>query len=149
MMQDGTGQNGTAELTPRQKRAITVLLTTPTVEEAARTAKVSRSRLYVWLQDPAFSSALEQARREQSREALNFLRGCLLRAVQRLDALLSGNNETIAYRAAVALLDHGLKAVELEDLTRRIERLETQNEQLERSSAPAGARPSNGGCGSL
>lgn len=115
-------QNGT--LTPRQERAITALLTCPTVEEAAKTAQVGKVTIYRWLKDETFSLVLEQARREQARDALNFLRSCMLKAAQRLNGLLDSDSEGTALKAAVALLDFGLRACAVADLTDRIVMLE-------------------------
>src|SRR2546426_9267878 len=100
-------------LTPRQRRAVVALLTQPTTEAAARAAHVGRTAIYEWLRDPIFSTALEAARQEQTVEALNYLRATLLRAVQKLDRLLGSQNENVARLAAVTLLEHGLKAMEL------------------------------------
>ena len=51
----------------------------------------------------------------------------MLRAARKLNDLLDSHNETIAYRAAVALLDLGIKASEIEDLRWRIKKLEAIN----------------------
>jgi hypothetical protein len=76
-------QNGTlSELTARQRRAVAALVACPTMEEAARSARVGRTTLYTWLKDRTFADAVEQARKEQSRQTLDYLRSCMLRAPQ-------------------------------------------------------------------
>src|SRR3989442_12236851 len=104
------------------------MLTCPTMEDAAKAAQVSKTTLYAWLKEEDFLAALEEARQEQSRDALAFLRACLLRAVKRLSDLLDSQNEAIAHRAATTLLDHGLKAIALEDQEQRIAELEARLE---------------------
>src|ERR1035438_2221956 len=51
-----------AELTPKQEEAILALLSTPTVEHAARAAKITPRTLYRYLKDPEFNAAYRQAR---------------------------------------------------------------------------------------
>jgi hypothetical protein len=91
-------------------------------------ARIGKTTLYGWLKEPSFVVALENARQEQSREALGLLRTSLLLAVRKLNDLLQSQSEAVAYRAAVTLLDHGLKAVEIVELEARIAALENPDE---------------------
>ncbi|HJY80007.1 MAG TPA: phBC6A51 family helix-turn-helix protein [Candidatus Binatia bacterium] len=122
MMRNETEHFGT--LSSRQRRAIEALLLHPTLEEAAKAAKIGKTTLYRWLKEDAFSRAVHEARREQSQEALACLRSSLLRAVHKLSELLNSGNEMIAFRAATALVEHGLKGIELEEQEERIGELE-------------------------
>ncbi|HKA53036.1 MAG TPA: hypothetical protein VKJ47_05190, partial [Candidatus Binatia bacterium] len=96
-------------LPPKQQRAVLALLTCPDVATAAKTARVGRSTLHVWLKEPAFAAALEDARTEQTTEALALLRAGLIGSVQRLTALMHGDEPGIALRAAQTLLEHAMK----------------------------------------
>ena len=125
---NATERNDT--LSPRQRRAIIALVTCATVEEAAKAAQIGKTTIYKWLKEPSFADALEEARQEQAQEALTFLRSCLLRATRKLSDLLGSPNEGIAHRAAVSLLDHGLKAIELTDQQQQIEALGEQLRML-------------------
>ena len=111
-------------LTARQRRAIVALLTCATTEEAAKTARVGKTTLYSWLKEEPFALAVHEARWEQSQEALACLRSSLLRAAQKLSELLNSGNEMVAFRAATALVEHGLKGIELEEQEERIGELE-------------------------
>ncbi len=119
-------QNGTA-ISLRQQRTITALISRPTIELAAQHAEVGRTTVYAWMSDPNFLAALKAAQHEQTRETLAYLRSCTLRAAQKLAELLNSQHEGTAYRAAVSLLDYGLKAAEFQELEERIQVLEERD----------------------
>ena len=50
------------KLTLKQEKALACLLTEPTIEAAAKAAKVSKTILYEWLKQPTFKAALDEAK---------------------------------------------------------------------------------------
>ena len=114
-----------AELTARQQLAITEILASRSLEEARRRIRASKGTLYGWLKDPIFQAELVRQRRAAVEQAFERLKAGLTQAVDKLLELLRAEGQPgIQLRAAQALLDHGLKAVELQDLARRVEELE-------------------------
>jgi hypothetical protein len=114
-------------LTPRQELVITELLSSPSVEESCRRAKVAKATVYGWLKNPAFQAELKRQREALVDEALNRLKAALIQAVATLTGLLEAEGKpAIQLRAAQTLLDQGIKAVELQDLASRIEALEQE-----------------------
>ncbi len=113
-------------LTTRQHLVITEILGSPSIEEACRRAGVSKGTVYKWLADPTFQAELKRQREAVVEQAFNRLKIGMGRAVEKLLALLEEGQESIQLRAAEALLDHGSKAVEQQDLERRLSALEEQ-----------------------
>ncbi len=113
------------QLTHRQHLAIAEILASPSLEEARRRLKAGKDTFYGWLKGPAFKTELERQRRAIVDQAFNRLRAGLVQATDKLLELLqAGEQPSIQLRAAQTLLDHGLKAVELQDVADRLQTLE-------------------------
>ena len=122
------------ELTYRQQRAITEILSSPSLEEARRRTSAAKGTFYGWLKNPTFQAELVQQRQAVVEQAFERLKLGLTQAVEKLLELLQAEGQvSIQLRAAQALLDHGIKAVELQDLAQRVE-------ELERAVADRGGR---------
>lgn len=115
-----------AKLTPKQERAIAVLLTQPTIEAAADVLGVNPATIYRWLQEPAFEAAYRAARREAVGQAITRLQQISGAAVAVLANVMANAKTPPSTRvaAAVKVIEMAIKAVELEDLQARIEALE-------------------------
>jgi hypothetical protein len=116
----------TSDLTPKQEKAIGALLSQPTMEEAAEAAGVNRATIFRWLQQKEFQAAYTSARRESVKQAIARLQQTTSEAVDTLRDVMKSSTNFPAARvsAAKAILDYAMKAVELEDLTQRVEELE-------------------------
>jgi hypothetical protein len=114
------------ELTRNQLRAIPYLVSSRTIDEAAKKARVSRYQIYKWLDDPAFQDELKRQRDIVIKAALEKLQACVTEAVDTLSSLLSSKNENIRLRASQSIIDYTLKSIELQDLEKRISILEEQ-----------------------
>jgi hypothetical protein len=100
-----------------QERAIAALLTEPTRAAAAAKAGVSEATIGRWLKDPAFGVAYRRARRELVREAVERLQSAVGEAVDTLRAVAkNGKKDSDRVRAAVALLDHAFRGIDLADV---------------------------------
>ena len=118
------GQEQEKPLTHRQQLAIAEILASPSLEEARRRVKAAKGTFYGWLKEQTFQGELTRQRQAVVDEAFNRLKAGLTQAVEKLLALLQAEEQpSIQLRAAQALLDHGIKAVELQDLERRLEAL--------------------------
>ncbi|MBI3988822.1 MAG: helix-turn-helix domain-containing protein [candidate division NC10 bacterium] len=120
-----TAVNENERLTPRQRAVITYLVAAPTIEEAARRAKISKTTIYKWLREEAFREVLKAERNRVLQESLDVLKWAAGLAVLQLVALASaGQQESTRLGASKAILDYTLRAKELEELEARIETLE-------------------------
>lgn len=118
----GLGNN----LTRRQESAIVALLNLPSIHDAAEASGTPERTLFRWLQDPAFSAAYRQARREVLSMATARLQRAAETAVETLEAVMKDAIATPAARvsAARAVIEFALKGLEMEDLEARVEALE-------------------------
>jgi hypothetical protein len=110
----------------KQEEAIAALLSQPTVEQAARAVNIGTRTLIRWLQNPEFKAAYHKARREAFGQATARLQQASGAAVMTLlkimvDAIAPASTRV---RAADSVLDHGAKAIEIEDIEARLAALE-------------------------
>ncbi|HEY1378082.1 MAG TPA: hypothetical protein VGF55_14875 [Gemmataceae bacterium] len=79
-----------------------------------------------WKDQPEFRDALAAAQRDAWAESVGLLKGLAPLAVRRLRRLLGSGREDVQLRAALGLIDRGVRAVEVEDVMRRLAALEAQ-----------------------
>ncbi|MDP9476455.1 MAG: hypothetical protein M3R38_12365 [Actinomycetota bacterium] len=124
----GSGGTGREELTPHQERAIVALLHQPGLTAAAKEAGVGKTTLWTWMQQPTFREAYRRARREAYATAVARLQQVAGQAVETLREVMVDKSQQGAARvgAAKAVLDYAVKAAEVEDLSAKVEELETK-----------------------
>ena len=114
------------ELKPKQEAAIAALLSTRSVDEAARSVNVAAKTLYRWLKEPAFDAAYRQARRSAFGQTIGRLQQGSPTAVSLLLKVVVDGQAPAStrVRAAEIVLDKAAKAIELEDIEARLTELE-------------------------
>src|ERR687885_1177622 len=120
------------KLTPKQDALIAALLTSPTIQDAAKAVGVSETTAHRWLRtDEAFTAAYLKARRAAVGQAIARLQQLSSGAVAVLGQVAADKQAPASARVAAAskILDTAIKAVELEDLEARIAALEQQYAQ--------------------
>jgi phage terminase small subunit len=75
-------------LSPKQTKALTALLTTGEVTQAASAAGVTRKTVHKWLLLPQFQEALEKGEGEAFKDATRRLSGLLGKSIDELEKLL-------------------------------------------------------------
>lgn len=121
--------NGNEGLTDRQLRVIPFLLEAPSIEEGCKGAKVSKTTVYGWLKEEAFREELRRQREEVVRGALETLKANTAKATETLVKLLDSDKEGIQARAAEDIIEFTQKAIEFEELERRIAAIEERLDQ--------------------
>ncbi len=118
------------KLGSRKERAILALLTSRSVEEAARTANVPPRTLYRWMKEPAFDAEYRAARRAAYGQAIARLQQATSAAATTLMKTMveASTSASVKVRAAEAIFNHAFKGIELEDVVPRIASLERVNE---------------------
>jgi hypothetical protein len=126
-MLKGHGQ----KLTRKMEAAIGALLSCPSIEQAAAQCGVSYRTLRKWLDLPEFVDQYRRQRRRVQEAAVNHLVRSVAAAASKLQQLLGSDNETIALRAAVEILEQARSGLEqldvvaaIEDLTHRVREIE-------------------------
>lgn len=118
------GENRNNGLTDRQLRVIPFLLEAPSIEEGCKRAKVSKATVYAWLKEEPFREELRKQREEVVRGALETLKANVGKATEALVKLLDSEKEGIQARAAEDIIEFTQKAVEQEELEKRVAALE-------------------------
>ncbi len=112
------------KLTRKQEQAIGALLSEQTIASAANQVGISEVTLRRWLKQPDFLAAYRAARREVVEKAVAQLQQSSWAASTTLLKLLASSSDSVRLRAAVAILDHAAKGVELIDFEERLSALE-------------------------
>src|SRR4051794_2896709 len=113
-----------SKLNHREDMALVALLTQPTIADAARCTGVAEATLYRWLGQPEFHAKYRAVRRQLLEHAITQLQCSTSDAVATLRQNLYCGHPPTEVRAAVAILDHAVKSVELLDLQERLATLE-------------------------
>jgi len=116
--------DGRKELTDRQLSAISHLIAAPSIEQGCKRARVSKAAVYEWLKNESFKAELKRQRDELIRGALDSLKVNVSKATETLVKLLDSKSEPIRARAAEDIIEFAQKAIEHEELEKRIEALE-------------------------
>lgn len=114
------------DLTPKQRRAISALMTSPTLAAAAVELGMSVRQLYRWLDDPVFVAELKSAESAAIDQAVRRLVELSGAAVDTLDSAMHDDDASqgVKVRAADVALSQLLRLRELYDLEQRITALE-------------------------
>jgi hypothetical protein len=113
-------------LSARQLRVIPYLLGAPSVEEGCKRARVSKAAVYEWLKKETFRQELKRQRGAVIERSLDSLKANISKATETLVKLLDSDKEAIQARAAEDIIDFTQKAVENEELEKRIVALEAK-----------------------
>ena len=112
----------------KRERAVSALITSSSIAEAAQVAGIGERTLYNWLSDQEFQTLYRAARREVVGQALAQLQRVSSLAVSTLAEIMEDAEAPASSRvsASKAVLELAVKAVELEDIMARLERLEEE-----------------------
>ena len=113
-------------LNSNQLKAIEALLTTPSMSAAARQCGLARRTLFRYLSDETFKAELRKRQDEAVTAVTAALSGLTGEAIEALHDLLANPETSASVKARVALgwLSERRKALELDELTRRVMVLE-------------------------
>jgi hypothetical protein len=132
-----------APLTEKQERAVEALLTCATYADAAAACDVDSKTLYRWRQEEAFQAALRRGRLDVHSGTVTALVRESLRSVEVLaQARDHAPKPSDQIRAATALVQLAMKALEAADLQAELEDLRQQLEKIRHGKASNGHVPS-------
>jgi hypothetical protein len=118
------GTENTESPTQRQLNALPYLLAAPTIAEGARMASIGRTTLYRWMNDPDFKHRLEKMRADAANLARTEIKGLMLKSVLVVAEALEDPSPAVRLRAAQTALAMGFKADDLQDMAKRMERVD-------------------------
>jgi phage terminase small subunit len=117
------------ELTVRQQQLLVELVKNTDLQKAAIKAGVGRTTVYRWLENPRFAAELARMRNEAMKEALDSVKALTTRAAQELVGLLDTEDERLKRLLCNDILGHAIKVRELEEIERRLARMEERMNQ--------------------
>ena len=116
----------TDELSPRQYKALSAMLESSSIRQAAAAAGIPEKTLYNWKKEPAFERAYWDALREKWAHtkgvALTVANPMLMVLVRVASKETARDADRIS--AASKVLDIALKVIELDDMEQRLKQLE-------------------------
>ena len=121
MTEKGHGE----KLSRKAEQAIAALLEHATIKAAAKACDVAERTLRRWLnQDESFRQRYRQAQRLVFDDAIFAMQAASVEAVATLRKNLKCGNHFAENSAAIAILLHGRRAIELDELQERLARIE-------------------------
>ena len=130
----------------KKEQAIVALLTQRNIEEAAKSIGIAPNTLLRWMKEPEFEKGYRQARRAAFGQSIAKLHQMSSAAVSTLGKVMVDSNTppSTKVRAAEAILTHGAKAIELEDIEARVAELERAAEAAKQHSQSFGTGAGRG-----
>src|SRR5258705_934255 len=118
----------------KMEDAIAALLIEGNVDGAARAAGIGTRPLLRWLQLPEFQKAFRDARRAAFSQSIARLQqGASAAATTLLKTMIDPNTPaSVRIRAAECVMNHAMKAIEIEDIEARVTALEETGDQGKR-----------------
>ncbi|MGI8542817.1 MAG: hypothetical protein ACR2MD_04980 [Aridibacter sp.] len=111
------------------EKALTALLTSNSITEAATKAKLSETTLYRYLQDNEFKDKYRNARRNLLESSIGQIQGATSDAVETLKRNLDCGTPSAEIRAAQIILDNSNRAFEITEILQRLENLEANQKE--------------------
>lgn len=112
-----------------KEKALSSLLATNSVREAAADCGLSEETLYRFLKEPEFKSEYRETRRQMVETSIARIQQASGEAIDTLKRNLTCGNHSVEVRAAAIVLENSLKGVELTDILERLEALENEHQQ--------------------
>jgi phage terminase small subunit len=119
------------ELSARQRRMVTAMLSSPTIKDAAQSAGINEATAWRYLQDPALKRALAERQTAVLGHASRRLAREMGAAMDVLCQIMrdEGASDGARVSAARAVLDSGLRLAELVTLAERVAAIEDRMEE--------------------
>ena len=110
----------------KKEAAVAAVLSHRNLEEAARATGVVPNTLLRWMKEPEFDAAYREARRTAFGQAVARLQqGASAAATTLLKTMIEPSTPaSVRVRAAECVLNHAMKAIEIEDIEARLSELE-------------------------
>ena len=108
----------------KQEKLLSALLSEKDLRSAAEKAGVSETTAWRWLKEDDFTAEYRRLRRDAVEQAASQLQRSSGAAVETLRKNLSCGNPNAEIAAARIILEQAVKAIEILDLTERLEKIE-------------------------
>ena len=116
------------ELTTKQAKTIPILLAAKTYEKGCKSARISKTTFYKWMQDEGFAAEFDRQRNKIAEAAFGMITQNIGKAASALVELLDTGDDRVKRLTANDIIGHFLKHKELKDLEERIQQIEERLE---------------------
>jgi hypothetical protein len=116
------------KLTTKQAKTIPILLAAKTHEKGCKSARISKTTFYKWMQDEGFAAEFDRQRNKIAEAAFGMITQNIGKAASSLVGLLDTSDDRVKRLTANDIIGHFLKHKELKDLEERIQRVEDRLE---------------------
>ena len=115
----------------KMEDAVAALLTQRNLDEAAKVVGISTNTLLNWMKVPEFQTEYRAAKRAAFSQAIARLQqGSVAAATALLKTIVDPNTPAaVRVRASECVLNHGLRALEVEDIEARVAALEAASQE--------------------
>ena len=115
-----------SSLSTRQEKVLALLISEPSVKEAAKTAGIGERTLHRWLKNEAFAAAYRDARTNAVRQAMGQIQAAMGTAVRTLVQIMQDSEVPSSSRvqSAKAVIENAIKLFELEEIEQRLSIIE-------------------------
>ena len=114
------------KLTAKQVKTIPILLAAKNYEKGCKSARISKTTFYKWMQGEGFAAEFDRQRNRIAEAAFGMIAQNIEKAVGVLVGLLDTGDDRVKRLTANDVIGHFLKHKELDDLDERIQRVEQQ-----------------------
>jgi len=116
----------TTKFIRKKEIALSALISEPTIRSAAKVAGIGETTLWRWLKEKDFADAYRELKREAVDQAIARLQVASGKAVDTLVEVIENveNPPSVRVNAAKTIIEMAVKAVEYDEIERRIEDLE-------------------------
>lgn len=111
------------------KNLIVALVSSPTIEEAAKVAKVNPRTLYRRLKEPEFKNALDAAQNQVLISNVEYMKFLYSKALLKLEELLDADSERVQLQAVNSILQHRSTLVRDVEFEQRLQALENEKKK--------------------
>ena len=111
-------------LTPRQRRAIPLILAGKNIESGCMSAGISKQTFYKWLKDETFRGEYQRQQGLLFDLAFDTVKRNVQDGADKLAGLLATSNPQLLRRVCRDVLDYALKMKEMTDVEARLDVLE-------------------------
>ena len=119
-----------AKLTAKQAKTIPILLAAKNYEKGCKSARISKTTFYKWMQDEGFAAEFGRQRNKIVEAAFGMIGQNIEKAVSTLVGLLDTGDDRLKRLTAKDIIDFIIRHKENEDLDKRLtaveERLNTR-----------------------
>ena len=113
---DYQGALGPAKLSPKQMRALPIIIAAPNLTQAAEQAGINESTLRRWRRNPLFQEEMERLAAELAETTREELRSVILHGFKVVDELMENPDPMIRLRAASYAISMGIRTMDLAEV---------------------------------